>query len=81
MRAWLADHGTELVLFGLFAGMAGGAWVAFGLAPVVVWLALSAIAAPIIGRAIDSDEAFDIDIDDTQPICTTDDQQDYYQCK
>jgi hypothetical protein len=78
MRAWLADHFCEGALFAIFALLAGGAWALAGVGPLFVWLALSAIAAPIIGRAIDSDDAFDIDLN-VPTTADTDEHQDYCQ--
>lgn len=43
---------------------AAAIWYVLGIGPIVLWLALAAIAAPLIGRAIASDEAFDVDIED-----------------
>ena len=67
MRTWLADHGTECVLFAVFALLAGGAWALAGVGPLFVWLAMSAVAAPIIGKAIDSDEFFDCETEKDTP--------------
>ena len=37
-----------------------------GIGPFAMWLLLAAVAAPIIGRAIRSDEAFDICVEDDE---------------
>jgi hypothetical protein len=79
MRAWLAEHACELVLFAIFALLAGGAWAMAGVGPLFVWLALASIAAPIIGRAIDCDDAFDCDLDDISPTAGVDEHRDHYQ--
>lgn len=42
---------------------AAAIWYVMGIGPFVLWLLLAAVAAPIVGKAISSDEYFDTDID------------------
>lgn len=39
---------------------AAAIWYVLGIGPIVLWLILAAVAAPIVGRAIAADEAFDV---------------------
>lgn len=39
---------------------AAAMWYVLGIGPIVLWLILAAVAAPIVGRAIAADEAFDV---------------------
>lgn len=58
---------TETLLCGIALTLAAGAlWYVLGIGPMVLWLMLAAIAAPIIGRAIAADEAFDVDLDEQE---------------
>ena len=64
MKAWIAERSGELLIGALCALSAAAFWIFAGPGPIVIWLSLSAVAAPIIGRAINSDDDFDVEIED-----------------